>query len=1026
MSLPFALARRKRRPPPTPPPQVGTGIFRGVAVAGGSFGDFNALPNTYGATGHVWDFDGAGLRNNTAGLQYLFNEGIRVVRLDFRWENLQPTLNAAFDSAELGRMTAMFNACKSVGLYFIPDCHNYGHRKTTQSGAQSGPSIGDAGVPLSAWQDFWRRFVSAFGPNDHLLGYEIMNEPVFMTGGATQSHAADQAAVAAIRETDTTRYIWVDGYQWAHVDNWPANNTVGGSTAPWIDDNDRVDATGAPLLRYAAHHYFDTDSDSDYADLPEPNVAGPGELTLSRMLRHLKEYTDWLDQYGVRGAITEVGWPDTTLWNQHAQQWFDACDAKDLDVLVWATGSAWSPSYALRAFGAGTSSNLDRQNWSLGDQIDITHGQGTVLKSRLPAAAKGLALPQGPTGSRWGPDATGPDGGRPATGYIDPASASFQAFTPFAQAADFYDSIGIAHYQYDGYEDPASRAAILATIQAMGIRNLRSALLMGNIYGGSYTHQQETQFWLIDCMNANDARSLVSGGPANDGVQPIYNSVHTNAERKWLVDNYGPRYSYELVDDDGGPGAMQIYATLEGPVGNVAAGTNTWGGFIYSRTKTLTAGATPIGWGAVNTFMGPNEPAGPRNPGYFEPGIDYGIRWGGREMMRAKNLRSGTSGPPWDYIDNSTGRITAGPIPVDKMVVIPFCSTAGANTAWAQIDGTATGGFYTDRTDSDVLSAHEYWEGSQAIWDYKFGTKAQQDSRDYNSGRAGTWGGRTAGNGSANPRSGGVRFEVSIPLVCTEMGHISRFDTSPSGPDGSWPHACPPEVAGEYIVQQLVQHYLQGYKRNYIFCLTEQDAALGYGLTTPAGVMKASGQIIRNLMALVGFKQGPAEGVQPISIPHTFTGGPDTFDTSATTGERLRDLVWKLVLRRSATEFIIILCRQRPLWGRKTFADVAAVSGVAAGITAARRTIAEDQARNVVLTLPSTNTWTCHVAEPGKNTITSANDGLLYGGQASPGDATDGRTYYAAGTSGIGFTQASNVLTVRMGCLTRVVRAVRS
>ncbi len=1006
----------------TPPPPPTVNLIRGTAIAGGSFGDFNALPNVYGPAGHVWDVDNAS-RTSTAGLQFLRSLGIQYVRLDFRWENLQPTLNAPFDAAELARMTAMFNACKNAGIYFLPDMHNYGHRKTTETGQQAGPSIGDATVPTSAYADFWTRFVQAFGGNDHLLGYEIMNEPVSMTGGYAQSHANDQAAVNAIRALDTQRLIFVDGYAWAHVDNWDFNNGAG--TGPWINDAGRTDANGEPLIRYTAHHYFDADSSSTYGSEVPNGPADAGEDTSDRVARHLAEFTDWLDTWNVRGAITEVGWPNTTAWCDVAEGWFDLANAANLDVFTWATGAAWSNTYELRAFAAGIPGDLERGRWDLGDQIDKVMPAGQVLLNNMTAAppvdpedppvSTSLAMPRGPTGSRWGPDATGPDGGRPPTTYLDPASTSFKNFTPFAQAADFYDSIGINHHPYGVYEDANFTAAIIAQIQNIGFRHVRQALFMPNIYHDSVAISR-TQRWLADVMNANAARTTTTGGPAGTGKQPIFGCIHTGAERKYWVDNFGTRYSYELVNNDG---ADPIFRTIEGPVGNIAPQnlglpTDTWGGTILGRDKTVTG--QPMGWGAISSLMSTNEPDNHQgSPVYntMQVGLDYGIRWIGHEMMRAKNLRTtvtALNGEPW--INSTTGRITTSPCKVNQLPVIPFMSLV-SSAGWTTV------GDYTTRIDADVVAAHEYWLGTQPVWDHKFGTAALQNSRDYNSAYSiGTWGRRNAANGLLNPAANNVRYDRSIPIMCTEMGHIGRFDT-PNGTD-SFP--TPPDVIGEYLIQQLVQQYLQGYKRSYIFAMTDEGAPTsgqqGWGICNNDGTLKASGHAIRNLLALVGFRQGPDQGIQPISIPHTYTGGADTFDDyvggTPQTTLRVRDLVYKLVLCIGPDEYIIILCRQRPLWGRRTWFNTR-------DIAASRRTVAEDNgsSRDVVLTLPNPGTgfeWKSEIAEPAKNPVQSPIDGLTYP------NPTNGQAYVAAGTAGSRFTQNGNTLTAGMGLITRVIK----
>src|SRR3712207_1527478 len=58
---------------------------------------------------------------------YAFKQ-MKVIRVPFQWERMQPTLNGPLDSAELGRLKALVTYANSKGLMVVIDPHDYGFR----------------------------------------------------------------------------------------------------------------------------------------------------------------------------------------------------------------------------------------------------------------------------------------------------------------------------------------------------------------------------------------------------------------------------------------------------------------------------------------------------------------------------------------------------------------------------------------------------------------------------------------------------------------------------------------------------------------------------------------------------------------------------------------------------------------------------------------------------------------------------------------------------------------------------------
>lgn len=124
--------------------------------------------------------------------QMVANAGVPVVRLAFRWETVQPTLNAALNTTELARIDAAIALAASYGLQVILDLHNYGgyqtvafvNTATTPQAKIGGPAVNGVSVTQAHLVDVWTRLSAYYKGNPAVYAYELMNEPQGLTGGA--------------------------------------------------------------------------------------------------------------------------------------------------------------------------------------------------------------------------------------------------------------------------------------------------------------------------------------------------------------------------------------------------------------------------------------------------------------------------------------------------------------------------------------------------------------------------------------------------------------------------------------------------------------------------------------------------------------------------------------------------------------------------------------------------------------------------------------------------------------------------
>ncbi|HET7271172.1 MAG TPA: cellulase family glycosylhydrolase [Rubrobacter sp.] len=230
--------------------------LRGVNVSGAEFGAPYSLDATSnfsnknpGRYNTAYHYDGQ------ATFDYLASRGIGLIRLQFRWERIQPAPGGPLNGTELRRLKAAVKRATGAGLEVILDVHNFGDYYIERNGRGIRSAIGSDRLSIGDFADLWRRLSNNFKGMPGIVGYGLMNEPAGMPRVGDLSPAkvwekASQRALDAIRSNGDRRLVLVQGYEWAGAQRWPANHP-----ASWIDDHN---------FRYEAHHYWDRNNSGAY------------------------------------------------------------------------------------------------------------------------------------------------------------------------------------------------------------------------------------------------------------------------------------------------------------------------------------------------------------------------------------------------------------------------------------------------------------------------------------------------------------------------------------------------------------------------------------------------------------------------------------------------------------------------------------------------------------------------------------------------------------------------------------------
>jgi hypothetical protein len=187
--------------------------------------------------------------------EYLYSEGVRLIRLGFRWERIQPRLGYGLNKTELGRMKHSVRNAGRAGLKVILDLHNYGGYWATNSGGADGYGkvrLNSPGCTKEHFRGLWRRLSAEFRGNPTVIAYDLMNEPIGHGGIATYRRKSPGSTWqeitsfvhASLRRSGDKKTIIIPTYAF-----WPSAIPKHHPGGPWIKGDAKV--------RYSAHCFFD-------------------------------------------------------------------------------------------------------------------------------------------------------------------------------------------------------------------------------------------------------------------------------------------------------------------------------------------------------------------------------------------------------------------------------------------------------------------------------------------------------------------------------------------------------------------------------------------------------------------------------------------------------------------------------------------------------------------------------------------------------------------------------------------------
>lgn len=278
---------------------------------------------------------------------YFAARSLPLIRLQVKWERLQPTLDGALDPAQVTYMQQEVAYAKAAGAVVNICPHNEARYATLESmiaNFDSDACIIDnpcPGSPQNVTSDnfvnFWVQMSNLFKDEPAVVAYDLTNEPHDM--GVANWPAIAQAVVTAIRANGDNKTIMIEGNSWANAYFWP---TLSGQQTPFITDP-------ANNYYYEAHLYFDHDYSGTYEwtyDQELANVEDP-QFGPNIGADRVAPFVSWCTTYNVPCYLGEFGLPnDDPRWLTVLDNFLTAIDAAKMPGTYWAAGELWG-TYSL-------------------------------------------------------------------------------------------------------------------------------------------------------------------------------------------------------------------------------------------------------------------------------------------------------------------------------------------------------------------------------------------------------------------------------------------------------------------------------------------------------------------------------------------------------------------------------------------------------------------------------------------------------------------------------------------------------
>jgi endoglucanase len=268
-------------------------------------------------------------------LRYYASKGVRLIRLEVRWDKLQPELLGSLNEDELTWVKSFVTYAHQLKIEVDIDLH--------QRANYDDLNFGDS-LKSNDLADFWKKFAGALvqAHIQGICGFGIANEPDNEPPFYGRWPVQVNPVIAALRRVDTQHFLFVGQDQFDPSISWQPTEATS------IHDP-------ANMLVFEAHSYWDNDGSGNYnPDIPPADSVAAKNL----VIRNLMPFIQWCQKTRNRCFVGEFGVPPD-------QTWLDALDAalqymkrNNIYGCYWAGGPGYDDILSIEPVNGKDSSQM--------------------------------------------------------------------------------------------------------------------------------------------------------------------------------------------------------------------------------------------------------------------------------------------------------------------------------------------------------------------------------------------------------------------------------------------------------------------------------------------------------------------------------------------------------------------------------------------------------------------------------------------------------------------------------------------
>jgi endoglucanase len=259
-------------------------------------------------------------------LQYYSSKGVRLIRLEVRWDKLQPNLNGPLNADEVRWVEGFVSEAGMFGMWVDIDLH--------ERSDYDDLNFGQHGISPQSLADFWEKFAGVLSKDQvpGICGFGIANEPDHDADFLGVWPAQANAVIKAITAVDSKHYLFVG------EDNWDSSRRWNPKQASQIH--------GAQVI-FEAHSYWDKGSTGVYQ--PDIPPSDPEHVAVN----NLRPFIDWCYQTNSKCFVGEFGVPPDDGWLQALDAALAYMQSARVFGAYWAGGPGYSDIVSIEPDSSG-------------------------------------------------------------------------------------------------------------------------------------------------------------------------------------------------------------------------------------------------------------------------------------------------------------------------------------------------------------------------------------------------------------------------------------------------------------------------------------------------------------------------------------------------------------------------------------------------------------------------------------------------------------------------------------------------